>query len=168
MNRTILTLFLVILGFGFAVQAQEKEPMKREPVKIGDEVTAGWGPTSTEAAATPEQKKVLEKGKVVSITGEVVDVSCYMQLGKRGEKHIDCGKKCVLNGQPFGVVDKKGELTLIIPEEHHPRRDGQVSLKEKFADLMGQEVTVTGILSKYKRDRALFVKAAPYTPAKPQ
>lgn len=133
---------------------------------IGSKDSANWDATTTEAAATPEQKKMLARGKVETITGEVVDVSCYLQLGKRGSAHMDCGKKCILNGQPIGIVDEHDKLTLIIPEEHHPRRDGTVSLREKFAELMGKTVTVTGISSRMKGDRALFVKAAPLTPKK--
>ena len=48
-------------------------------------------------------KKVLESGKVATVTGEVVDVSCYLQLGKRGEAHVPCGTKCITNGQPIGI-----------------------------------------------------------------
>src|SRR3982750_1872379 len=83
--------------------------------KIGDK--AQWSKTSEEAATNDAQKAWLAKGKPQTITGEVVDVSCYMQLGKTGEKHMDCGGKCVRNGQPAGILTSDKELYLAIPEE---------------------------------------------------
>ena len=31
----------------------------------------------------------------ITRVGEIVDFSCYIQLGKHGEKHRSCGQKCV-------------------------------------------------------------------------
>ena len=31
----------------------------------------------------------------ITRVGEIVDFSCYIQLGKHGEKHRACGQKCV-------------------------------------------------------------------------
>ncbi len=131
------------------------------PVTIGSE--GHWTATTVEAASNATAKEMLAKAKPGTVTGEVVDVSCYLQLGKRGEKHIDCGTKCVKNGQPFGVVDANNKLYLVIAEEHHPRRDGKVSLREKFASLMGKQVTVTGMLNENSGNAAIFVQAEPYT-----
>ena len=67
-------------------------------------------------------------GKVATIIGEVVDYSCYLQVGKHGEKHRDCGQKCLQNGQPMGILTKDGDLYLLMEEEHNPRRDGMTDL----------------------------------------
>ena len=93
-------------------------------------------------------------------------MSCFIQLGKRGEAHIPCGQKCVRNGQPIGILTDNGQLYLVMPEEHHPRRDGEVSLKERFAELMGKRVQVSGMTTTYRDARALFVRTLP-TEAKP-
>ena len=58
--------------------------------------------------------------------GEIVDFSCYLQLGKHGEKHRSCGQKCVENSQPAGLLTQDGTLYMLMPEEHDPRRDGGV------------------------------------------
>ena len=86
-----------------------------------------------------------------------MDVSCYLQLGKTGPKHADCGGKCVRNGQPIGLLTSSKELYLVIPEEHHPRRDGQTNIREAFATDMGNQVKVTGMVQKTPQGKAIFV-----------
>ena len=125
---------------------------------------ARWTSTTWESASTPAHRKILERGAPATITGEVVDVSCFLQLGKRGEAHVPCGQKCVRNGQPIGIVTDQGQLYLIIPEEHHPRRDGRVSIRERFAELMAKRVRVSGMLTKYQDYRTLFVRTLPREP----
>jgi hypothetical protein len=120
----------------------------------------GWTATTLEAAATPAQKQVLADAKPLTITGEVVDVSCYTQLGKRGEAHKDCGAKCVLAGAPVGIVTADDTLYILMPEPHHPRRDGQVSLAKEYAAKMGTTVTVSGMASTHGGIHTLFIAAA--------
>ena len=157
MKKMILPVFAIVLTSSL-LQAAEAP----EPAAIGSD--PHWTATTLEAANNPKAQEMLKKATPITITGEVVDVSCYLQLGKRGEKHIDCGTKCVKNGQPFGIVDANNKLYIIFAEEHHPRRDGKVSLREKFASLMAKQVTVTGMLSEINGNAAIFVQAEPYTP----
>jgi hypothetical protein len=130
------------------------------PVALGKPETAKWTATTYEAATAEANKKVLESGKPATITGEIVDVSCYLQLGKRGEAHVACGSKCIANGQPIGIVDAEDNLTIIMAEEHHPRRDGQVELKTVLGPMLAKTVTITGMMTQMKGYRALFVQAA--------
>jgi len=87
-------------------QTDKKTDAVQAPVKIGNIQSAKWSKTTIEAATTDQQKAWLAKGKPETVTGEVVDISCYMQLGKTGEKHIDCGGKCVRHGQAAGILTK--------------------------------------------------------------
>ena len=128
---------------------------------IGTPAEARWTPTTLESASTPAQKKILRHGRAKTITGEVVDVSCFLQLGKRGEAHIPCGQKCVRNGQPIGLLTDSGKLYLVVPEEHHPRRDGEASLRERFAELMAKRVTLSGMVTTYHDYRVIFVRTLP-------
>ena len=130
------------------------------PVTLGKPETAKWTATTLEAATAEANKKVLETGKQATVTGEIVDVSCYLQLGKRGEAHVACGSKCIANGQPIGIVDSDDHLYIVMPEEHHPRRDGQVQLKTVLGPMLAKTVTLTGMMTEMKGYRALFVQAA--------
>jgi len=122
--------------------------------------TKAWSATTVEAAATDANKKVLAAAKPLTITGEVVDVSCYTQLGKRGEAHKACGAKCVLAGEPVGIVTADNTLYILMPEQHHPRRDGKATLAKEFAAKMGETVTVAGMASEHGGIHTLFITAA--------
>jgi hypothetical protein len=119
-----------------------------------------WTATTLEAAATEANKKVLAEAKPLTITGEVVDVSCYTQLGKRGEAHKACGSMCVLNGAPVGIVTADNTLYILMPEPHHPRRDGKASIAKEYAAKMASTVTVSGMASEYGGIHTLFVAPA--------
>lgn len=125
--------------------------------QFGSTDSAKWSQTSNEAAATDANKAWLAKGKPETIQGEVVDVSCYLQLGKTGPAHADCGRKCVRNGQPIGILTSEKELYLVFPEEHHPRRDGQTNIRDAFAAAMGNQVKVTGMVQQTPQGKAIFV-----------
>ena len=135
-----------------------QQDVQQPVIVVSSPVEPRWTSTTWESASTPQYRRVLERAEVRTVTGEVVDVSCFLQLGKRGEAHVSCGQKCVRNGQPVGILTDEGRLYLVIPEEHHPRRDGQVSIKERFADLMAKRVQVSGMATEYKDYRAIFVR----------
>ncbi len=149
MKSARLIWIAVLLLAGIALAQAVKE--------FGSKDSAKWTSTTQEAAATDEQKAWMNKGQQQTVEGEVVDVSCYMQLGKTGPKHADCGAKCVRNGQPIGLLTSSKDLYLVIPEEHHPRRDGQTNIREVFAANMGKQVKVTGMVQQTPQGKAIFV-----------
>lgn len=150
----------------FLVMAAEAPAAPAAPEALGSKASAKWTETTTKAATTPEQKAVLAHGKVSTITGELVDVSCYLQLGKKGEAHIPCGSDCIKNGQPAGILDKSGKLTVLFVEEHDPRRKGEIDIKEKLASLVAKQVTATGMLTQKNGYAALYVQGGEVSAAK--
>ena len=122
--------------------------------KIGEK-GATWTATST--AAGVDGKPL--PGKMETVSGEIVDLSCYLQLGKHGEKHIPCGKKCITAGEPIGMVAKNGEIYMLMAEEHDPRRDGQTAgFRSAAADHIGHIMEVTGTLSSFGGYKAVYVQ----------
>ncbi len=140
--------------------AASKATQTAPAVQIGSKESAKWTDTTTAAAATPEQKAVLASGKPITVIGELVEVSCFLQLGKRGEKHIPCGTKCLQNGQPFGVVTASNQLYLIMAEQHDPRRDGQADLRPALIPLLAKQVRVTGMRTMYNGYRAIYISTS--------
>jgi hypothetical protein len=122
--------------------------------------TLRWSATTYEAATSKENKKMLAGARRKRITGEVVDVSCYLQLGKHGTAHAVCAAACVLHGQPIGLLTRYHNLYILFPEEHHPRRDGKAEIMSVFIPLMGQTVTLTGTATKVRGARNLFLSKA--------
>ncbi|HMD72151.1 MAG TPA: hypothetical protein VKF41_12440 [Bryobacteraceae bacterium] len=113
-----------------------------------------WTATTIEAAVN----KTPNAGKPVTVVGEILDLSCYLQLGKHGEAHRACGQKCVRNGQPIGLLARDGTVYVLMPEEHHARRDGGVDAKESASEHMGHIVEVNGTESTVNGTRAIFVQ----------
>jgi hypothetical protein len=122
--------------------------------KIGTKPDQPWT-TTTVAAGVNSQP---QPGKPITVVGEIIDLSCYVQLGKHGEKHRSCGQKCVQNGQPIGLLTRTGAIYLLMPEEHDPRRDGGVDAKASASDHMGHIVEVSGTQAAVHGYDAIFVQ----------
>ena len=177
MLRLVLCL-IAIAGLLGAQEAAKKEPTKKaapasatlhpemkvaadagtfeQPMgKIGEKTDAVWTPT-TVAAGVDKQP---QPGKAVTVTGEIIDLSCYLQLGKHGEKHVACGKKCLAAGQPIGLLTKAGGVYMLMEEEHDPRRDGQTSAFRKAAtDHLGHIMEITGTEAAHAGYKAIYVQ----------
>jgi hypothetical protein len=134
--------------------AVENGTWDKPMAKLGAKPEMPW--TQTTTAAGVDSKP--EAGKPVTMVGEIVDFSCYIQLGKHGEKHRSCGQKCVNNGQPIGLLTKTGALYMLMPEEHDPRRDGGVDAKASAAAHMGHIVEVSGTQASVNGYNAIFVQ----------
>lgn len=84
--------------------------------------------------------KMEVKAKTTTVTGEIVDTSCYLGHGARGEKHAACAAKCInSNGAPMGLLTEDGTLWLLTPD--HDNLDPYNALKGMAA----KTVTVTGM-----------------------
>jgi hypothetical protein len=114
-------------------------------------------PWSLTTVASAIDGKTL-KAKPMTVVGEIVDYSCYLQVGKHGDKHRDCGQKCARNGQPVGLLTKDGTLYLLMDEEHNPRRDGLTKFRQAAVDHMAHVVTVNGVYSEVEGQKALYVR----------
>jgi hypothetical protein len=122
---------------------------------LGESAGKEW--TDTTVAAGVDKKPLL--GKTVKVTGEIIDLSCYLQLGKHGDKHKSCGTKCLQAGQPIGLLAKDGAVYMLMPEEHDPRRDGQTEGFRKAAvDHFAHIMEVTGTETSVHGHRAIFVQ----------
>lgn len=122
---------------------------------LGEKSDTPW--TSTTIAAGVDSKPL--PGKSTTVTGEIIDLSCYLQLGKHGEKHVACGKKCLTAGQPVGLLAKDGSVYMLMEEEHDPRRDGRTTGFRKAAiDHFGHIMEVTGTASSVRGYRAIYVQ----------
>ena len=131
----------------------EKGTFEKPEGKIGQKPDQPWSVTTV--AASVDGKPV--PGKVMTITGEIIDLSCYLQVGKHGGKHRDCGQKCLKAGQPIGLLTKEGDVYLLMEEEHDPRRDGLTNFRQAAIDHMAYVMEVTGTMSEVKGQKALFV-----------
>ena len=72
------------------------------------------------------------------VTGEVVDMMCYVDYNATGDKHSACGAKCIKGGGPVGIVEN-GKAYLVVGE-HKP-------INEQLAESCGKTITLKGKLA---------------------
>ena len=81
-------------------------------------------------------KQDLTAAAEKTVTGEVVDMMCYVDHNAVGEKHgQSCGSKCIKNGGPVGIVEN-GKAYIVVGE-HKPMND-------QLAEYCGKTVTLKG------------------------
>jgi hypothetical protein len=131
----------------------EKGSYDKPAAVLGEKTTTPWSAPTVAAAV---DAKPLP-GKVVTLRGEIVDYSCYLQLGKHGGKHRDCGQRCLRAGMPIGLLTQDGTLYLLMEEEHNRRRDQETNFRETAIENMAYIVEITGTLSEVDGQRAVFV-----------
>ena len=84
-------------------------------------------------------KENLSAGAEKSVTGEIVDMMCYVDHNAVGEGHgQSCGAKCIKSGGPVGIVSD-GKAYLVVGE-HKPMND-------QLAEYCGKMVTLKGKLA---------------------
>src|SRR6476619_1287954 len=73
------------------------------------------------------------------VTGEVVDMMCYVDHNAIGESHgQSCGAKCIKNGGPVGIVEN-GKAYLVVGENK--------PMNDELADSCGKRITLKGKLA---------------------
>jgi len=127
-----------------------KAPMGKMGEKSGDAWSATTIGASVEGKPNPGTPK--------TVVGEIVDFSCYLQVGKHGEAHTPCAKKCFASGQPIGLLTENGDLYMLMEEEHDPRRDGMGVFRQAAIDHAGHIMEVSGTSSTVNGFNALYVR----------
>lgn len=140
-------------GILFPQLTPEKGTFGKPFGKLGEKPAQPWSVTTVAAAMDGKPLK----GQIITIEGEVLDISCYLQVGKHGEKHRDCGQKCLKNGQPIGLLTKDGDVYLLMEEEHDFRRDGMTNLRAACIEHMARIMECTGTYSERQGMKALYV-----------
>ena len=73
------------------------------------------------------------------VTGEVIDMMCYVDHNAVGEKHgQSCGAKCIKSGGPVGILSD-GKAYLVVGE-HKP-------INDQLAEYCGKNITLKGKLA---------------------
>jgi hypothetical protein len=81
-------------------------------------------------------KEDLSASAEKTVSGEVVDLMCYVDHNATGEKHgQSCGAKCIKSGGPVGIISE-GKAYLVVGE-HKP-------INDQLADYCGKTITLKG------------------------
>lgn len=104
------------------------------------------------AVATAVHAHGDRAGKTVTLTGEVIDLSCYLQdpTSAHGPDHAGCAKSCLAKGLPAALMVGK-RLHLLLGRGHRPA-------PPELAALGGQRAVISGKLIERGGLRAVVVK----------
>jgi hypothetical protein len=102
------------------------------------------------ALAGDAEKK--EAKNVVTLTGEVLDMYCYMSHPETGvgAEHAKCANSCIARGLPIGFLASDGTVYLIIGNDHSPAN-------EMVKDWAGKPSMITGTIVEHKGIKAIDI-----------
>jgi hypothetical protein len=84
----------------------------------------------------------------VTVTGEIVDLACYLSAGKKGPEHRSCAQMCAKGGVPMGVLTEAGELYLLIDDHANKKPyDAAKKLAGSQAEISGKKFLKHGMAS---------------------
>lgn len=78
------------------------------------------------------------EGSTVTVTGEVLDMACYIAFNLSGPDHAECARTCIKNGLPVGIKAPDGKAYLLIGTNE--------PLNGQLADYAAKTVTVKGVV----------------------
>ena len=104
------------------------------------------------AAAVPAQSQQMAaprpaQTRNVTLTGEVIDLSCRLGQGLAGDQHRMCAEVCADRGIPLAILGS-------LPISHEMPGSGQNARLKPFAE---QRVRVTGQVVNQNGARAIFI-----------
>jgi len=73
----------------------------------------------------------------ILVTGEVLDMTCYIANNLSGPDHAECAKVCIRSGEPAGIKAQDGKVYLLTGEPGH-------SINAELADYAAKTVTIKG------------------------
>ena len=73
----------------------------------------------------------------ILVTGEVLDMTCYIANNLSGPDHAECAKVCIRSGEPAGIKAQDGKVYLLTGEPGH-------SINAEVAEYAAKTVTIKG------------------------
>ena len=86
----------------------------------------------------PERRnRPVAGAQEIFVTGEVLDMTCYIAYNLSGPDHAECARVCIRSGSPAGIKTQDGRVYLLTGEP------GQ-SINAELADYAAKVVTIKG------------------------
>jgi hypothetical protein len=73
----------------------------------------------------------------ILVTGEILDMTCYIASNLSGPDHAECARICIESGEPAGIKARDGKVYLLTGEPGH-------SVNDELAKYAAQVVTIKG------------------------
>jgi hypothetical protein len=102
-------------------------------------VALGSAAFADDTSNTSSSSHEMTGGKKVTLTGNVVDLSCYIASNASGSGHKACAKACLLNGNAFGIQTADGNIVTVFGTGPNDKPNA------KLLPFVEDKVTVTGM-----------------------
>lgn len=83
------------------------------------------------------KREHVAQGQEVVVTGEVLDMTCYIAYHLSGPEHATCARECIKSGMPVGIKGENGKVYLLTGQPGH-------SINGELADYAARTVTIRG------------------------
>lgn len=84
----------------------------------------------------------------ITVSGEIVDLACYLSKGSKGKRHKACAELCAKKGMPLGVLTESGDVYLLIEDHDNPDPyDTVKGLAGDQAEVSGKKFIKGGVQS---------------------
>ena len=84
-----------------------------------------------------EHRQPVAGAQEIEVTGEVLDMTCYIASNLSGPAHAECARICIKSGEPAGIKARDGKVYLLTGEPGH-------SVTAELAEYAAQVVTIKG------------------------
>jgi hypothetical protein len=128
------------LGLSEKIARSRPIPFPRDWSRIGQLAAAILISASLTALSmkwSERRGRPVAGAQEILVTGEVLDMTCYIASNLSGPDHAECAKVCIRNGEPAGIKTQDGKVYLLTGEP------GQ-SINAKLADYAAEIVTIKG------------------------
>jgi hypothetical protein len=98
------------------------------------------------------QEKKAEKE--VTVTGEVVDVACYVMGEAKGEGHVKCAQACAKAGGSLGILTADGKLYVSLLPDDHKNNPNAILM-----DHIGHQVEAKGFVRAKGGTQGIMIKS---------
>src|SRR6478752_5637239 len=127
------------LGLSEKIVRERPIPFPRDWSRIGQLAAAILISASVTALLMkwPERRHPVASAKEIVVTGEVLDMTCYIASNLSGPDHAECARVCIRSGEPAGIKAQDGKVYLLTGEPGH-------SINAEVSDYAAQIVTIKG------------------------
>jgi hypothetical protein len=85
-----------------------------------------------------QQPGTATKSSTVTLAGEIVELSCFLEMNEKGKSHAACALTCISSGVPAALMESNGTLHTLVGSKMKPITD---FIKE---NQIGIPVKITG------------------------
>ena len=127
------------LGLSEKIVRRRPIPFARDWSRIGQLAAAILISVSITALLmkwSERQSRVVGAQEIL-VTGEVLDMTCYIAYNLSGPDHAKCARDCIRSGLPAGIKAQDGKVYLLTGAVGH-------SINAEVADYAGKTVTIKG------------------------